>query len=211
MSPQRERGPAMITGAATPTTGDDARAQRAASAAEQLVDVLDDDGAVTGQATRAQMRAQNLWHRCVFVVVVTSLDELVVHKRADWKDVWPSRWDIGFGGVVDAGESVADAAVRELDEESGVRVDPSALTFVAEGRYEDERIREIGTVYLTMHDGPFRFDDGEVVEHDRIAFDDVGRWTDSRDLCDDSATLVLPLIVPHLAGEPPTADQRGRP
>jgi len=170
----------------------------AASAARQLVDVTDEHGTVLRQATRAEVRAGNLWHRSVFVVVVTSLEEVVVHKRADWKDVWPSRWDIGFGGVVDAGESVEDAAARELFEEAGIRVAARDLTFVAEGTYEDERIREIGTIYLTTHDGPFRFDDGEVVADDRIAFDDLGRWSDSRNLCEDSATLVLPVIGAHL-------------
>ena len=58
---------------------------RAAAAADQLVDVLDEDGTVIGRATRGEVRAGNLLHRSVFVVVVTSLDELVVHKRADWK------------------------------------------------------------------------------------------------------------------------------
>lgn len=171
---------------------------RAAAAADQLVDVLDEDGTVIGRATRGEVRAGNLLHRSVFVVVVTSLEELVVHKRADWKDVWPSRWDICFGGVVDAGEDVADAAVRELFEEAGVRVAPTALELLAEGRYEDDRIREVGTVYLTTHDGPFRFDDGEVVADERIAFDDVGRWSDARSLCDDSAVLVLPLVLAHV-------------
>jgi isopentenyldiphosphate isomerase len=174
------------------------QAALAASAAEQRVDVLDDEGRVIGQVTRAEMRERNLLHRSVFIVVVTSLDELVVHKRADWKDVWPSRWDISFGGVVDAGESVVDAACRELFEEAGVQVAPAALSLLAEGRYEDDRIRELGTVYLTMHDGPFRFDDGEVVADDRIAFDDVGRWSDARNLCDDSSVLVLPVVLAHI-------------
>jgi len=173
----------------------------AASAAEQLVDVVDEHGVITGRATRAEVRAGNLRHRSVFIAVVTSLDELVVHKRADWKDVWPSRWDVAFGGVVDAGESVVAAAVRELGEEAGVRVEPSALSLLAEGRYEDELIREIGTVYLAVHDGPFHFDDGEVVDDARIPFADLGRWSDSRDLCDDSAALVLPLVLERVANE----------
>jgi len=39
-------------------------------------------------------------------VLVVSLDgrRLLVHRRADWKDVWPGRWDVCFGGVAGAGE-----------------------------------------------------------------------------------------------------------
>ena len=38
---------------------------------EELVDALDPQGNVVGTVTRAEMRAANLWHRSVFVVVVT--------------------------------------------------------------------------------------------------------------------------------------------
>ena len=62
------------------------------------------DGAVVRLATRAEMRAGNLRHRSVAVVVVTSAGEVVAHRRADWKDVWPGRWDVCFGGVVGVGE-----------------------------------------------------------------------------------------------------------
>ena len=64
------------------------------------MDVLDEEGRVVGVATRAEVRAGNLWHRTVFIAVVTPDDEVVVHQRADWKDVWPSHWDVCFGGVV---------------------------------------------------------------------------------------------------------------
>ena len=86
----------------------------------ELVDQLDEDGAVVGAVTRRDMRAHNLRHRSVAVVVVNSRQELLVHRRADWKDVWPSRWDLAFGGVVGAGEAWEEAARRELAEEAGV-------------------------------------------------------------------------------------------
>ena len=72
---------------------------------EELVDVLDADGNVVGTVTRGEMRASNLWHRSVFVVVVNGSDEILVHKRASWKDKWPDLWDIAVGGVVTAGEA----------------------------------------------------------------------------------------------------------
>ena len=91
------------------------------SAATELVDQLDADGAVVGLVTRRDMRAHNLRHRSVAVVVLNSRGELLAHRRADWKDVWPSRWDLSFGGVVGAGEPWEEAAARELSEEAGVR------------------------------------------------------------------------------------------
>ena len=70
---------------------------------EELVDALDEQGNVVGTVTRGQMRAENLWHRSVFIVVVNDSDEILVHKRASWKDKWPDLWDIAVGGVVTAG------------------------------------------------------------------------------------------------------------
>ncbi len=40
------------------------------------------------------------------------------------------KWN-GFGGKVDAGETTAEAAARELFEESGIATDPDALDHVA--------------------------------------------------------------------------------
>ena len=92
-----------------------------------MVEVVDERGVVVRLATRAEMRAGNLRHRSVAVVVVTGAGEVVAHRRADWKDVWPGRWDVCFGGVVGVGEGWRDAARRELAEEAGVEVPDAAL------------------------------------------------------------------------------------
>jgi 8-oxo-dGTP pyrophosphatase MutT (NUDIX family) len=171
-----------------------------AAAARELIDIIDEDGEVIGTAARAEVREQNLRHRSVFIVVVTSADELVVHQRADWKDIWPSCWDVGFGGVVDAGESFDDAAVRELAEEAGIQLTIGELELLVEAVYEDDLVRERGRVYLTHSDGPFAFDDGEVVADDRIPLADVGSWAQGRALTLDSEAVVLPLVLRMVEG-----------
>ncbi|MCB0972291.1 MAG: hypothetical protein KDA97_12360, partial [Acidimicrobiales bacterium] len=70
--------------------------RRAAADAEQ-VEVVDLDGTVVDVVSRARMRRERLRHRCTYVVVVDSDERLVVHRRAEWKDVWPGRWDVAFG------------------------------------------------------------------------------------------------------------------
>ncbi|MDG1088200.1 MAG: hypothetical protein P8P20_10715, partial [Acidimicrobiales bacterium] len=72
-----------------------------AAAAAQLVEHVDEDGAVIEIVTRAEMRARTLRHRSVYVAVLDSDDRLLVHKRADWKDVFPGAWDLAFGGICD--------------------------------------------------------------------------------------------------------------
>jgi isopentenyldiphosphate isomerase len=158
----------------------------------ELVDVLDDDGRVVATATRARMRAENLRHRAVFVLVRSSRGEVLVHRRSDAKDVWPGCWDIAIGGVVVAGESVDAAAQRELAEEVGVvGVHPERL---GERTYDDPDVRLLGTVYHVVHDGPFTFADGEVVEAELVGLADLEERLGRDPFVPDSLALVLPWL-----------------
>lgn len=161
---------------------------------DELVDVLDGTGAVVEVRTRREVRAGNLLHRSVFIAVIDAADRIVVHQRAPWKDVWPSRWDLCFGGVVDAGESVAHAAVRELAEEAGVVLDAGALEHLGEERYADDLVREFGSIYLARADGPFTFPDGEVAASDRIPLAELDAWIEERSMVPDSLAMVRPLL-----------------
>jgi len=169
----------------------------------QLVDVIDEHGAVVAVVTRAQMRAEALPHRTVFIAVLDGEDQVIVHQRADWKDVWPSRWDVCFGGVVDAGETWRAAAVRELAEEAGVVVEPVDLRYLWHGWFHasgpavslSEEVHELGHVFLVRHDGPFTCPDGEVQAVDRVPLIDLGTWLDDHDVVDDSLALVVPSLI----------------
>src|SRR5262245_62126821 len=129
---------------------------------DELVDVVDEQDAVVGVATRREMRAGRLRHRCVFVVVRARDGRVLVHRRSEAKDVWPGRWDLAAGGVLAQGESFGDGALRELAEELGIS--GVALKSLGTGRYDDESVAEVAAVYEVVWDGPVDFTDGEVVE-----------------------------------------------
>jgi len=143
--------------------------------------------------SRADMRAGNLRHRAVYVLVVDAGGRLLVHRRADWKDVWPARWDVAFGGVAAVGEAPAETARRELAEEAGV---VAPLERLGEGTYEDAEVRVRGDVFLARCEGPFTFADGEVVETAWVAPADLPAWLAGRPVCPDSVTIALPLLPP---------------
>ena len=159
---------------------------------QQLVDHVSADDEVVEVVTRAEMRRRGLRHRAVYVVVRTSDDGVVVHRRADWKDVYPGAWDLCFGGVLDAGEEWEAAARRELREEAGVE---ASVRFLGSGTYEDGRSSVIGRVYEAIHDGPYPCPDGEVVEVRTVLRADVGSFVGHNDVCPDSVALVLPLLA----------------
>ena len=171
----------------------------AVAAAGEPVEVIDASGVVLDVVSRSVMRAQRLRHRCTYIVVVDLSERLVVHQRALWKDVWPGRWDVAFGGVVGVGEDWGAAALRELREEAGVE---AGLQELGGGPYDDVDVSLVGRVYLARHDGPFTFPDGEVLQADRIPLEEVERWIAGRELCPDSLTLAASALG-ALTGPPP--------
>jgi isopentenyldiphosphate isomerase len=172
---------------------------------DELVDVVDDDDVVLRTVTRGEMRARRLRHRVVFIIVSSTTGALLVHRRSDDKDLWPGRWDIGVGGVVGAGESYEDAARRELAEEVGVEdVQPA---YVADGRYADADVDLVARAFRVVHDGPFRFADGEVVEARWVDADGLAELIAGESFVPDSLTL-LPIEV--LFPFPAPGDPQGR-
>jgi 8-oxo-dGTP pyrophosphatase MutT (NUDIX family) len=159
------------------------------SPGDESVESVDADGRVEQIVTRRVMRAGNVRHRATFVVVRNSRDEVLVHERAPWKDIWPSRWDVAFGGVCGVGESWAEAATRELMEEAGFTAE---LVDLGPVRFESDETRVVGRVFAAEHDGPATFPDGEVVGHAWIPRADLAAWAATHELCDDSAAVVLP-------------------
>lgn len=158
---------------------------------DELVDELDDMGAVIGEVTRSQMRDRNLLHRSVFVVVRNDADDLLVHRRASWKDLWPGAWDVAVSGVVAAGEAWELAAARELAEELGVSTE---LAYLGEGSYEDDDVREVARIYQARTEGPFEFADDEIAEAVWVPIGELREWLAGRVTCPDSIALVLPRL-----------------
>lgn len=158
---------------------------------DELVDIVDGRDRFVRTATRSEMRAENLWHRAVAVLVLGTDGRLLIHRRAESKDVFPGYWDVAAGGVLAAGETYAEAALRELREELGV---DARLTAIGAGQYEDGSTRYHARVYRAVHDGPFRFTDDEVVEVRWVTPPELWAMLDQHSFCPDGITMTLPLL-----------------
>jgi isopentenyldiphosphate isomerase len=134
-----------------------------AAGVDEVVALYDPDdvvGRVTGSAPRSRVRAENLPHAATGVFVRRSDGSVLVHRRADTKDVWPGAHDCASGGVILAGEQPETAARRELAEELGI--EPAVLHPLITTWYRDETTHYLAHVYETMWDGDVELRDGEV-------------------------------------------------
>ena len=106
------------------------------SAADEILDIVDEQDRVVGRAPRGEAYARGLRHRCVFIEARDAEGRLFVHRRTPTKLVFPSHYDMFVGGVVGAGESYDDAALREAEEELGVSGLPRPV-FLFKFLYDD--------------------------------------------------------------------------
>jgi isopentenyl-diphosphate delta-isomerase type 1 len=139
---------------------------------EEIFETVDEDGNVIGRATRSQVHAdKSLIHRSVHVHVFDNKGRLFVQKRAAGKDVQPGKWDTSVGGHVDAGESVEQAALREMAEELGIEgASPRFLyRYLWRSPVETELVHTFGVVWnkkITLLES--ELDDGRFWEPEEI-------------------------------------------
>ena len=88
--------------------------------ADEIIDIVDEHDQVIGTSPRGEAYAKGLRHRTSFILARDAEDRIFVHRRTARKLVFPSLYDMFVGGVVGAGESYDEAALREAEEELGV-------------------------------------------------------------------------------------------
>jgi 16S rRNA (adenine1518-N6/adenine1519-N6)-dimethyltransferase len=147
--------------------------------AGEMFDVVDENDTVTGQATRGDVHARGLLHRAVHVFVFNKRGDLLMQQRSMHKDVHPGVWGSSVSGHLDAGEDYAAAALRELDEEMGIRLDepPEEIARIAPcGATGWEHVR----LYRTEHHGAVRFPAAEVSAALWFPVSGISEWIAAR-------------------------------
>ena len=143
-------------------------------AAEEYFDVVDQDDAVVGRATRREVHASGLKHRAVHVLVFNGAGALFLQKRSQSKDTAPGAWDSSASGHVDAGEDYDACAVRELREEIGLELSCAPARWLRL-RACAETGAEFVWVYRTMGEGPFTLHPGEIERGDWCRPEEIAR------------------------------------
>ena len=136
---------------------------------DEVIDIVDADDNVIGTSARGEAYARGLRHRCAFILARDPRGRIFVHRRTARKLVFPSLYDMFVGGVVGAGESYEETALREAEEELGVSGLPQP-TRLFKFLYAPESGPGPwwSTVYEVQVDGPVRPQPEEVAWHDFV-------------------------------------------
>lgn len=131
-------------------------------ASTEWVDIVNEGNEVIAQASREQMRAQNLRHRATYIVVHDGMGKVLVQRRAESKDFLPGMLDATAGGVAQADEQPLDCARREAEEELGI----AGVPFAGHGQFyfADQHCRVWGSLFSCVSHGPFALQESEMSE-----------------------------------------------
>jgi len=97
---------------------------------DEYIDILTEEGKLSGEVKlKSEAHRLGLWHESVQVWVINSKQQVLLQKRAYSKDSYPGLWDISVAGHLSAGDTVIQAALREIHEEIGLSLVASQLCF----------------------------------------------------------------------------------
>lgn len=125
----------------------------------ELFDIVDASGCPTGAVvSREQAHSEGICHRTAHIWVVRRRAgklQVLLQKRAEGKDSFPGCYDTSSAGHIHAGDAPLPSALRELEEELGIRAKAEDLHFAGTFRisYEAEfhgkafRDNEVSFVY----------------------------------------------------------------
>lgn len=128
---------------------------------EEYLEIINDKGEIIGLALRSEVHGNpHLMHRVVHVLVFNKKGEILLQKRSINKDVAPGKWDTSVGGHVNPGEDLLDSAIREMEEELGIKgKDLKYLySYVHTNPFETEHV----TTFWVTHGGSITFNRDEI-------------------------------------------------
>ena len=142
---------------------------------KEYLDIVDENGQPTGEIVdRETAHAKGILHRTSHVWIARKRDgkaQILLQKRAKHKSSFPGCYDISSAGHIPAGDSYEVSAMRELEEELGVKVDEKELIYCGDRKviwnavffgkeFHDRQISRVFLLWLDRDD--FTMQEAEV-------------------------------------------------
>ena len=90
---------------------------------QEYIDIWTENGVPTGKSgLKEEEHLKGLFHPTVHIWFYTKSGCILLQQRSKHKDTFPSFWDVSVAGHVLSGESILNAAIREVKEEIGLNI-----------------------------------------------------------------------------------------
>lgn len=140
----------------------------------EVWDLFDENRRPLGkQAGRREPIVKGEFHIVVVVCVINEQNEILLTLRSPDKEKYPGTWE-NTGGALEAGEESRTAAVRELFEETGIRVRENELHLL-DSQMEESAFIDVYVVRKSVPVEKIRLQEGETVDARWVSLDEFCR------------------------------------
>ena len=98
---------------------------------DETVEILTEDGKTVGEKINKSIAHKNgICHGISAIALINNDGRLLIQKRSANKKIEPNKWDLSSAGHIDINETPEQAAVRELYEETGIKIEIGELKLI---------------------------------------------------------------------------------
>lgn len=94
------------------------------------LNIVDENGKIIGEDSRENIHNKGLLHREVHVWFYTPKGKIIFQHRSKNADTYPNLLDASAGGHVEIGDDYECAALKETEEETGIKTNKDKLIFI---------------------------------------------------------------------------------
>jgi isopentenyldiphosphate isomerase len=105
--------------------------------ADTMLDIVDENDQIIGQALRSKIHTEGLRHREIHVWFITPDKQIIFQKRAADKEIAPNLLDATVGGHVELGMTYQQTAFEEIAEETGLDIKEQDIIFIDKYKSDD--------------------------------------------------------------------------
>ena len=122
---------------------------------EELIDILDEELKPYKTSLKSEAHKNGWLHGSVHIWFYTEKGEILIQKRSKDKIAFPDVWDVSVAGHISAGEDPISSALREIEEEIGLKISEEALmkigTFKEKFHHKKNYIdNEVHQIYVSL-------------------------------------------------------------
>jgi isopentenyldiphosphate isomerase len=111
---------------------------------DELIDIYNGKGVPTGKTClKSFAHKKGILHASVHIWIFDEQKNVLIQKRTTSKDTFPNLWDVSVAGHISAGENPEQSALREVEEEIGLKVEAAKLNFIGTFKKNIQHSKEL--------------------------------------------------------------------